>query len=79
MGWSSGSSLMKEVIEILKMHIVDEDVRKAIYLELIPLFEDYDCDTLDECSDDDDLFEEALTELNDEHDFYDYADDDGDR
>ena len=49
MGWSSGSGLFNEVIEILKDKVDDVLVREEIYDGLIPLFEDYDCDTLDEC------------------------------
>lgn len=61
MGWSSGSELFNKVIEAIKPRIPDEE-RKAIYLDLIPAFEDQDWDTQDECFDSDPMFEAAYQE-----------------
>lgn len=49
MGWSSGSHLMYEIIQSLKKEVKDDKVRQAIYEDIIPAFEDFDCDTLYEC------------------------------
>lgn len=63
MGWASGSSMFGEIIEFLQETIEDEDVRKEIYLGLIDIFENRDCDTLDECKGEDEAFDEAFEEL----------------
>lgn len=49
MSWSGGSELFHSLITILKDQIEDHPLREELYLKLIPLFEDYDCDTLYEC------------------------------
>lgn len=66
MGWSSGSALMSQIIQNLKKVEKDEAQRKAVYMALIPPFEDHDCDTLYECADDDRAFKKALKELGDD-------------
>lgn len=58
MGWSSGSDLFNAIISAIKPRL-GEDERKAIYLELIPVFENQDWDTQDECFDNDHVFEAA--------------------
>ena len=62
MGWSSGSSLMSEIIEVFKEKFPEEKIRQDVYEELITIFEAYDADTLEECVDDDPVFEKALYE-----------------
>ena len=49
MGWSTGSRLFSRIIEDLEDEITSTETRENIYKLLIPLFEDEDCDTLDEC------------------------------
>lgn len=49
MGWASGSELLEGIIRTLREHVPDKRAREAIYDDLIPIFEDHDCDTLDEC------------------------------
>ncbi len=66
MGWNSGSEIFDKVMQILNDHVDDSEVREAIYVELIPLFEDYDCDTLKELLDQDDAFDNAYRYINDE-------------
>lgn len=61
MSWSSGSSLMDEVIIALRP-VKDAKVRKAVYTPLIEAFEDMDCDTLSECLRNDSAFDEAYRE-----------------
>jgi len=63
MGWASGSQLMSEIIDECKSAIKPKKARKAFYKQMIHLFEQHDCDTLDECRDDDPLFAEALDEM----------------
>lgn len=70
MGWSSGSSLFGEVMEIIKNSVVDDAIRREIYEGMIPAFEDCDCDTLDECLDIDPVFDKIYKEMyhvEDEH------------
>lgn len=58
MSWSSGSEIFSEIIESIKT-VVDYDERVNIYEALILVFEDRDCDTLEECIEEDLAFEEA--------------------
>jgi len=66
MGWSSGSSLFSDVAEIIAENVVDDNVRKLIYMGLIEVFQNYDCDTLDECTDIDPVLDTLLEALVDE-------------
>lgn len=59
MGWASGSGLMEDIICNLKLEIEDYDTRIRIYKVLITSFEEYDCDTLMECINVDDAFDDA--------------------
>jgi hypothetical protein len=63
MGWSSGSYLMGNVIDIIRSNITSASVRTDIYIGLIREFEDMDCDTLRECMGNDRAFDEAMIEL----------------
>lgn len=63
MGWSSGSELFDEVIKAVQPRVPDAATRKAIYLDLIPAFEDHDWDTEDECLGSDPMFDAAYREL----------------
>lgn len=49
MGWSSGSSLLCEVVQIIENHVTEQHDLPDLYDGLILAFEAYDCDTLDEC------------------------------
>jgi len=59
MGWSSGSELFGGIIEALKPTIPDAAMRQTVYEKLIPLFEDQDWDTQDECLGTDPAFDKA--------------------
>jgi hypothetical protein len=48
MGWASGSELAESVWSLFRKHVPKEQ-RKQVALKLIDLFEDRDCDTIDEC------------------------------
>ncbi|MDR3503035.1 MAG: hypothetical protein P4L79_10695 [Legionella sp.] len=64
MSWSSGSNLFSEIIDTLIDNGVPDESRYNIYLDLIRVFEDEDCDTLDECKEDDPQFKRAFIEVN---------------
>lgn len=63
MGWSSGSSLFSDVAEIIAENVVDDNIRKLIYMGLIEAFQNHDCDTLDECTDIDPVLDTLLGAL----------------
>ena len=48
MGWASGSELAEKVWGLFRPFIQEKD-RKKVAKRLIVLFENEDCDTLDEC------------------------------
>jgi hypothetical protein len=60
MGWSRGADLFSEIAQIILDHVRDEDDREAMYIELIELFQHYDCDNLDECVGVDFILDEVL-------------------
>ena len=62
MAWSRGADLFSEIAEIIFDKVGDEDDRKAMYDELIELFEDHDCDNLHECVGIDFMLDEALAD-----------------
>jgi hypothetical protein len=69
MGWSSGSALFGDVAEVIAENVVDDNIRKLIYMGLIDAFQNYDCDTLDECMDIDPVLDtllEAMVSADDE-------------
>jgi len=66
MGWSSGSDLMRWIIEDLKTIVKDNKLRKKIYVCLINNFENEDWDTQDEVREIDESFDKALEELHPE-------------
>lgn len=80
MGWASGSSLFSDIIEAINDCDVDEDTRKLLYEKLIPIFEDEDCDTLQECLGEDSVFDKVYSSLypqDEDDDFLNFDDDDG--
>jgi hypothetical protein len=64
MGWSAGSTILSEVIRVVKETVKSDHQRRKIYLHLIPVFEDHDCDTLTECLGTDGAYDAALKRLN---------------
>lgn len=62
MAWSRGADLFSEIAEMIFDKVGDEDDRKAIYEEMIELFEDFDCDNLAECAGIDFILDEALVD-----------------
>lgn len=63
MGWSTGANIFAEVAEIIFDKVGDEDDRKEMYKELVELFQDYDCDNLNECQGIDFVLDEVLAEV----------------
>ena len=63
MGWASGSEIMSEIIDETKLAIPKEKARRAFYRQMIHVFEQYDCDTLDDCRGADPIFDEALDDM----------------
>jgi len=71
MSWGRGSELFSDVAEIIAENVVDDNIRKLVYMRLIEAFQNYDCDTLDECTDIDPVLDkllEALVEEDEEDD-----------
>ena len=62
MAWSTGASIFAEIAETIFRYVPEEEDRMMIYKELIELFQDYDCDNLEECADIDHALDEALIE-----------------
>lgn len=68
MGWAGGSELMAGIIRSTNRHfgkvVVGDgeifDQRMLFYDDLIRLFENHDCDTLDECLGRDQAFDSAI-------------------
>jgi hypothetical protein len=63
MGWASGSILMSEVIAAIASKTDDHETKVEMFEGIIEAFEDADCDTLMECIDEDDAFDEALKNI----------------
>jgi hypothetical protein len=76
MGWGSGSRLAVELIEAAKATIINEDERSSFYEQMIYAFEEADCDTLDECVGNDQVFDDVWEELypSDDYDDNEYYD-----
>lgn len=62
MGWSSGTRIFSEIIDVLKEN-VDDSAREVIYEQLIEIFQEADCDNLDECLGEDDVFDDVWKRL----------------
>jgi len=48
MGWSRGSALLSDIVGVIEQNVTTHVNKVAIYKELIGIFEDADCDTIDE-------------------------------
>ena len=61
MGWSGGSAVAINIIRSIKDNVPDVKSRRRIYKELIFTFEDdADCDTLNECLGEDEVFDSVF-------------------
>lgn len=63
MGWASGSGVLTRVIDVIENNVKDDDTKYYIYVGLINVFQEYDCDTLDECLDISDAFDTAFNDV----------------
>ena len=80
MGWASGSSLFSDIIEAINDCDVDDETRHMLYEKLIPIFEDEDCDTLQECLGQDSAFDKVYYTLyppDEDEESLDFDDNDG--
>jgi len=68
MGWSTGSRIMGDIIEALMETVSDDQYRAEVYSTLIDIFENYDCDNLNECLEIDEVFDEVYLEKYPEED-----------
>lgn len=79
MGWASGSSLFSDIIEAINDCDVDDETRHMLYEKLIPIFEDEDCDTLQECLGQDSVYDKVYNSLyprDEDNEILDFDDDD---
>lgn len=63
MGWSSGTKVFRDVVEILKEKIDDFDLRVEMYVDLIDVFSNHDWDNYDEILGEDEAYDEAFKQL----------------
>lgn len=70
MGQGSGSRLASGLIEAAKETISCDIEREAFYKQLIEIFQDFDCDTLDECVGHDPVFDELQEKLYPSDDYW---------
>ena len=65
MGWSSDSllRLFGRIVEELEDEIPDIDTRVSVYRTLIPIFEDEECNTLEDILGEDVAFDSVFEEL----------------
>lgn len=66
MGWSSGSRVFGEVVELIVDNVPNVAAREAIYRGMIDIFENADCDTLCECYEIDPVLDDILNEIYDD-------------
>lgn len=79
MSWARGSQIMTEIIETLMDTLSDDDNSRAeAYSALIDIFEDHDCDTLDECLNIDEVFDDVYREKHPEEDEVDLSEEERD-
>jgi hypothetical protein len=63
MGWSSGSSLMSDIIFRMQRSVPNHGQRLRVYCDIIQAFVNYDCDTLCECLGEDTAYDHAYENM----------------
>lgn len=58
-----GFRFILDIIDAVVECEIDDETRKMLYEKLIPIFEDEDCDTLDECVGKDYMFDSVFHTL----------------
>lgn len=69
MGWSSGTTIVEKMIDIIQENVGDPDKRFYMYLEMIEVFEDADWDNIDEVMGKDEEFDRAAKQLHPDWDW----------
>lgn len=62
MGWARGSEIFETIAHVLMQEVDDDDARATIYENMVDIFEDADCDTLDEVAGIDPILDLVLEE-----------------
>ena len=65
--WVAGSSIMSDIINSINNNVNQKDVRISIYEDLIDIFENYECEGLADCIDEDKDFKIAYYNYHDLH------------
>ena len=68
MGWSGGADLMADIIMSAKKVITNKDERCTFYKLIIPSFEGFHCDILEECKGIDKMYDHAYNQLHPDDD-----------
>jgi hypothetical protein len=76
MGWASGSRLVSQLIESAKDTISNTSERSYFYEQMIEIFEEFDCDTMDECVGVDTIFDEVWEKYHPSDDYGEWNEDD---
>jgi hypothetical protein len=63
MSWIDGSRIFSEIAEVIYENVSDDLQRKIIYMDLIEIFDAFDCVNLNECADIDPALDAALVEM----------------
>jgi hypothetical protein len=63
MSWSGGTELMQVFMRSMEQRNIEHDVRKKVYLVVIPGMQDMDWDTAYELEGIDPAYDEALAEI----------------
>lgn len=63
MGWSSGSEVFGGIIKAMQASVPDATLRQDIYEKLIPILQDQDWDTEEDCLGADPAYDAALRKL----------------
>jgi hypothetical protein len=63
MSWASGSRIANDLIEVVNDIFTNKVEKAEFYEAMIEIFEEHDCDTLDECVGTDSTFDEVWEKL----------------
>jgi hypothetical protein len=63
MGWSSGTAVVSDMIDIIQSNVEDYDTRVEMYVELIEAFRNHDWDNYEEVLGEDEAYDEAYDRL----------------
>lgn len=66
MGWARGADVANGSIKAINRTNLRPSEKRQFYLDIVPVLEDEDWDTQDECMEDDPVFEAAMKHLHPE-------------